>query len=201
MLFYCPFVTAGSGLLVCKRRFSFHEFYNFCYLILYLYFFFRKTFLIYPRRLPTTHYLYPLPTTHGIQLHSLLTAIWLFDWLKHHPYSLCDAICLGKQSYKAYLQKQQHLLVNFRPCKNLLPPIIVSERRLLASSIYILQALPRAVLMQGIAGCVYISNANSRNATCKLNLIISFHFSFIFYRFVLLTAFLFKVLTFSYELG
>ena len=43
----------GLGLLVCKRRFSFHEFYNFL-----LFIFFTKKHL----PTPTTHNLYPLRT-------------------------------------------------------------------------------------------------------------------------------------------
>ena len=64
----------GRGIgLVCTRRFSFHEFYNFL-LFNFLILFFWKTFFLPttfththdPRPTPTTHDLYPLPTTHGI---------------------------------------------------------------------------------------------------------------------------------------
>ena len=55
------------GLLVCTRRLSFHEFYNFLLLnfLTFIIFFFWKL-LFYPRHLatPTTHDLYPRPTTH-----------------------------------------------------------------------------------------------------------------------------------------
>ena len=60
----------GRGIgLVCTRRFSFHEFYNFLLFIFLILIFFGRLFF-YPRHLPTptptTHDLYPLPTTHDI---------------------------------------------------------------------------------------------------------------------------------------
>ena len=77
----------GIGLLVCKRRFSFHEFYNFSYLLYF--FFFRKLFYLpttfththdthqRPHPRPTTHDLYPLPMifsyTRCWQLYGCLT--------------------------------------------------------------------------------------------------------------------------------
>ena len=60
----------GRGIgLVCTRRFSFHEFYNFLLFNFLIFISFCKTFF-YPRHLPTptstthTHDPRPLPTTH-----------------------------------------------------------------------------------------------------------------------------------------
>ena len=57
----------GRGIgLVCTRRFSFHEFYNF---LLFIFLFFRKTFFFthdiypHPHPRPTTSTHYPRPTT------------------------------------------------------------------------------------------------------------------------------------------
>ena len=62
----------GRGIgLVCTRRFSFHEFYNFLLFIFLILIFFGRLFF-YPRHLPTptttptTHDLYPLPRTYDI---------------------------------------------------------------------------------------------------------------------------------------
>ena len=69
----------GRGIgLVCTRRFSFHEFYNFLPFNFLIFIFFGRLFLTrdiyahsHPRTTPTTHDLYPLPMTVDIYLHSI----------------------------------------------------------------------------------------------------------------------------------
>ena len=65
----------GRGIgLVCTRRFSFHEFYNFLLFNFLIFISFCKTFFFthdiyphpHPRPTPTTHDLFPRPTTHDI---------------------------------------------------------------------------------------------------------------------------------------
>ena len=73
----------GIGLLVCTRRFSFHEFYNFLLFNFLIFISFWKIFFTHdnyrhphPRPTPTTHDLYPRPTTFSYTRFVLVTAIF-----------------------------------------------------------------------------------------------------------------------------
>ena len=73
------FADRGEGVgLVCRRRFSFHEFYNFLLFNFLIFIFLGRLFFTHdiyahphPRTTPTNHDLYPLPSTVDIYLHSI----------------------------------------------------------------------------------------------------------------------------------